>query len=67
MRVNAQRMAQLIDDLLALSRVTRSGLRQAMAATLDQEKWDVVISDYAMPHFSGLAALEALRVKSCCE
>ncbi len=36
---------------------------EAMAATLDQEKWDLVISDYAMPHFSGLAALELLKEK----
>ena len=30
---------------------------QAMRAALDRQEWDVIISDHAMPHFSGLGAL----------
>src|SRR4051812_43035576 len=32
-----------------------------MTAALGRERWDLVISDYVMPQFSGLAALEVLR------
>lgn len=32
-----------------------------MRAALAGRHWDVVISDYAMPHFSGLAALKLMR------
>ena len=34
---------------------------QAMAAALAQERWDLVIADYAMPHFDGLAALRLVQ------
>ena len=34
---------------------------EAMRAALDRQPWDVVLSDYRMPRFSGLAALELLR------
>lgn len=34
---------------------------EAMRAALAREKWDVVISDYVMPRFSGLEALEVLK------
>ena len=34
---------------------------EAMRAALDRQPWDTVISDYAMPCFSGLAALELLK------
>jgi two-component system cell cycle sensor histidine kinase/response regulator CckA len=33
----------------------------AMKTALDSQEWDLVISDYSMPHFSGLKALEILR------
>jgi CheY-like chemotaxis protein len=33
----------------------------AMTAALRDSAWDLVISDYSMPRFSGLAALAALR------
>ena len=29
-----------------------------MAAALEQKPWDLIISDYALPNFDGLAALE---------
>ena len=32
-----------------------------MTAALDEQTWDIVISDYSMPHFSGLAALMLLK------
>jgi signal transduction histidine kinase len=38
---------------------TREGLEQA----LDQGPWDVVLSDYAMPHFSGEKALEIVKAR----
>ena len=34
---------------------------KAMRAALERESWDLVISDYVMPQFSGLAALALLR------
>ncbi len=34
---------------------------EAMRAALVRAPWDVVLSDYRMPRFSGLAALEILR------
>lgn len=34
---------------------------EAMAAALAERGWDIVISDYSMPNFSALAALEVLR------
>jgi PAS domain S-box-containing protein len=34
---------------------------EAMRAALDRQPWDIVLSDYKMPRFSGLAALELLR------
>jgi len=30
-------------------------------AALDREKWDIVLSDYSMPGFNGMAALEIVR------
>ncbi len=33
---------------------------EAMRAALHQT-WDIIISDYAMPHFSGLGALSVLK------
>jgi DNA-binding response OmpR family regulator len=36
---------------------TASGMINA----LDQHKWDVVIADYVMPHFNGLAALALVK------
>jgi signal transduction histidine kinase len=35
----------------------------AMTAALDRETWDIVLSDFAMPRFSGPAALALLREK----
>jgi signal transduction histidine kinase len=36
----------------------------AMAAALARDSWDVILSDYAMPNFSGLGALALLRKTS---
>src|SRR5712691_4999671 len=35
----------------------------AMSSALDKQKWDLVISDHSMPHFSGVDALKLLRQK----
>src|SRR6266404_3457907 len=35
----------------------------AMSAALARQRWDVVIADYVMPHFNGLAALALVREK----
>ncbi len=34
-----------------------------MASALEERNWDIIISDYVMPRFSGLAALALLRAK----
>ena len=34
---------------------------EAMQAALDREPWDIVLSDYHMPRFNGLEALEILQ------
>ncbi len=59
------------DDTHSLVRALRRGgydptferveTAAAMKAALDQRVWDIVISDYSMPHFSGLAALTLLK------
>jgi PAS domain S-box-containing protein/putative nucleotidyltransferase with HDIG domain len=36
---------------------------EAMKAALEREKWDIILSDYSMPHFSGTAALSLLKEK----
>ena len=59
------------DDALLLVRELRRGgysptfeqidTPSTMTAALNQQPWDIVISDYSMPRFSGLAALELLK------
>ena len=34
---------------------------EAMHAALDQQPWDLILADYAMPRFSGAAALSLMR------
>jgi two-component system, cell cycle sensor histidine kinase and response regulator CckA len=36
---------------------------EAMSAALERAEWDVILSDYTMPHFSALEALETLKSK----
>jgi two-component system sensor histidine kinase UhpB len=62
------------DDAALVQQVLRQAgltlvLRQldsaaAMAAALDEERWDLVISDYNLPGFSGTDALQLLRERS---
>src|SRR5687767_11360603 len=59
------------DDALLTLRALRAGgfqpesirvdTPQAMASALAEKSWDIVISDYAMPKFSGPAALALLQ------
>ena len=59
------------NDTLLVVRQLRSGgydvtwerveTAEAMRAALGRQPWDVVIADYSMPRFSGLAALELLK------
>lgn len=59
------------DDVVFINREIRKGgydltyrrvdSRQAMEEALVESTWDVVISDYVMPGFGGLDALELLR------
>ncbi len=35
----------------------------ALTSALDRQKWDIVISDHSMPHFTGIDALHTLRSK----
>lgn len=41
----------------------RVDTREAMTAALDKQSWDIILADYVMPQFSGLAALELLKEK----
>ena len=61
------------DAALVLRELRRSGYDptyervdtpKTMNAALDQKSWDIVISDYTMPHFSVPAALELLKAKA---
>src|SRR5258706_11979733 len=58
------------DAALLLLRLRKGGYKvhservdtgPAMRAALQREPWDIVISDYVMPQFGGLAALAALQ------
>jgi signal transduction histidine kinase len=58
------------DAVLTVRELRRGGLDVAservdtaanMKVALSRQPWDVVIADYAMPHFSGLDALEVLK------
>jgi diguanylate cyclase (GGDEF)-like protein len=58
------------DTLLLLRQLSQEGFEpefervetpEAMVAALSDKSWDIVISDYAMPHFSGLRALSVLK------
>ena len=59
------------DDTLLLVRALRRGgyaptferveTPATMTAALDQQTWDLIISDYTMPHFSAPAALTLLK------
>jgi signal transduction histidine kinase len=58
------------DSLLLRRHLTRAGYElifervdtpEAMKTALDRATWDIAISDYVMPQFSALAALELLR------
>ena len=60
------------DALLLLYELRRGGYTveharvdtaEAMNSALDSREWDLVISDYSMPHFSGTAALNLLRAR----
>ena len=43
------------------TRHERVETREAMQEALIREEWDIIISDFRMPHFSGLEALELVR------
>jgi hypothetical protein len=43
--------------------MTRVDTREELLSALDREHWDIVISDYSMPHLSGLIALRLVREK----
>jgi two-component system sensor histidine kinase UhpB len=59
------------DDALLLGLILKQGgydltservdTPESMRAALDRQGWDVVVSDYVMPRFSGLAALRILQ------
>ena len=58
------------DALLTVRELTRAGYEvtfervetaAAMAAALKQHTWDLVLADYSLPQFSGIAALELLK------
>jgi len=59
------------DDMLLLVRELRRGgydpvhervdTPESMKAALGRRRWDVIVSDYVMPKFSGLAALQIMK------
>ncbi|MDB6018294.1 MAG: hypothetical protein JWR19_2783 [Pedosphaera sp.] len=58
------------DAFIFLRQLTKGGYepvservetRKAMITALDKQRWDVIISDYYMPNFSGLDALGLLK------
>jgi PAS domain S-box-containing protein len=58
------------DALLVLSQIRKGGYNfyyervdtaEDMRSALSKKKWDIVLSDYAMPHFNGLKALTLLK------
>jgi len=60
------------DALLVLDEIRRGGYdptfervdtREAMDTALDKKRWDVILADYRIPHFSGLGALRLLQEK----
>src|SRR3977135_1931371 len=57
--------AELLELELSKGGYVASTLRvqsaTAMQAALDDQQWDLILSDYAMPRFSGLHALELLK------
>jgi PAS domain S-box-containing protein len=44
-------------------RAQRVASAEAMAGALEQQRWDIVISDYVMPGFSGIEALQLFHDK----
>jgi two-component system, sensor histidine kinase and response regulator len=73
--LNETRRILIVDDSpddaeLAATAIRRGGCNltyrrvdtpEAMRAALGEGNWDLVIADYSMPHFNGLAALKMLR------
>ena len=62
------------DSVLVLRELRRGGYeptskrvetQESMTAALDKHTWDIIISDYVMPHFSGLEALKLLQARGC--
>src|SRR5258708_1375054 len=60
------------DAALILPELKRAGYKPtyervetavALQAALDRQTWDIVISDFNMPHFNGTAALNLLRAR----
>lgn len=60
------------DGLLILHKLKNGGFdplskrvytREAMSKTLDTQSWDIILSDYQMPNFNGLNALNLVKEK----
>ncbi len=58
------------DTILEIDALTRAGFtieyerietREALVQALENKNWDLIISDFAMPRFSGLEALDELK------
>ena len=41
--------------------ILRVDTAQMLSVALDRQSWDIIIADYSMPQFSGLAALELVK------
>ncbi len=58
------------DALLIINEIKKGGYEvyyekvetaTSMTIALNERKWDIVLSDYSMPHFNGIKALEVLK------
>ncbi len=61
---DAELLVHRLQGLDAETITRRVDTPTALTAALDERAWDMVISDYRMPQFSGMAALRLVRERS---
>ena len=63
-RNDAELLVRRLQGLGAETITRRVDTPTALAGALDERAWDMVISDYRMPQFSGMAALRLVRERN---
>jgi diguanylate cyclase (GGDEF)-like protein len=61
--IDAELIVQELDHHGYHSVAARVDTPAALIAALDSQEWDVIICDYTMPRFDGLAALKVVRAR----